>query len=176
MRISVVRPDELGDAELTAWRQMQQSQPHLQNPFLAPEFTMAVARNRPAARVAVLEESTGVVGFFPYEVRRRVIGVPIGFGISDCQGLVHRPGLDWDAVELLRACRLPVWKFDHLMAGQRPFAAFHNRRAGSPVMRLDEGYPAYIDGRNRAGDVVRQVLRKQRRMVRELGPERFEWD
>jgi CelD/BcsL family acetyltransferase involved in cellulose biosynthesis len=176
MRISVVRPDELGASELAAWRRFQQDQPHLRNPFLAPEFTMAVARNRPAARVAVLEDASGVVGFFPYEVRRRMVGVPIGFGISDCQGLIHQPGLDWDPVELLRACRLPVWEFDHLLAEQRPFAAFHDRRTGSPVLNLSEGYPAYLDDRNRAGDVVKQALRKQRRMAREVGTERFEWD
>jgi CelD/BcsL family acetyltransferase involved in cellulose biosynthesis len=176
MRITVVRPDELGATELAAWRQIQQSQPHLQNPFLAPEFTLAVARQRPAARVAVLEESIGVVGFFPYEVRRRLVGVPIGYGISDCQGPIFRAGLDCDPVELLRACRLPVWEFDHLMAGQQPFAPFHSRLAGSPVINLAGGYRAYIDDCNRAGDVVRQALRKQRRMVREIGPERFEWD
>jgi CelD/BcsL family acetyltransferase involved in cellulose biosynthesis len=176
MRFSVVRPDELGASELATWRRFQQDQPHLRNPFLAPEFTIAVARNRPAARVAVLQDSSGIVGFFPFEVRRRVIGVPIGYGISDCQGLIHQPGLDWDAMELLRGCRLPVWEFDHLMAGQGPFARYHSTRAGSPVLDLSGGYQAYIDDRNRAGDVVRQALRKQRRMVRELGAERFAWD
>jgi CelD/BcsL family acetyltransferase involved in cellulose biosynthesis len=176
MRISVVRPEELGTNELDAWRQIQRDQHHLQNPFLAPEFTLAVARNRPAARVAVLEDSTGIAGFFPYEVRRRVIGVPIGFGISDCQGMVYRDGLEWDAVALLRACKLPVWEFDHLLASQAPFAPFHTVRTGSPVMNLEGGYAAYVDDRNQAGDVVKQTMRKQRKMVREIGDERFAWD
>jgi CelD/BcsL family acetyltransferase involved in cellulose biosynthesis len=175
MRVSVVRPDELGPSELAAWRQFQLDQPQLGNPFLAPEFTVAVGHSRPAARVAVLEDSQGIAGFFPYEIRRRLIGVPIGFGISDCQGLVHRPDLHWNPVELLRACRLPVWEFDHLMAGQEPFAAYHSHRTGSPVMDLGSGYPAYVEDRNRVGDVVKQTLRKQRKMERELGPERFAW-
>ncbi|GIF13743.1 GNAT family N-acetyltransferase [Actinoplanes teichomyceticus] len=176
MKISVVRPDELGPGELAAWRQFQQGQPQLQNPFLAPEFTLAVARHRPAARVAVLQDTGGLAGFFPYEVRNRVIGVPIGAGITDCQGLIHRDGLDWDPLALLKACRLPVWEFDHLMAGQRPFARFHTERAGSPLIRLTEGYPAYVENRNRAGDVVKQTMRKQRKMVREVGAERFVFD
>jgi CelD/BcsL family acetyltransferase involved in cellulose biosynthesis len=173
MRITVVRPDDLGRSELDSWRQMQRDLPQLRSPFLAPEFTLAVARVRPTARVAVLEDAEGIAGFFPYETRRRVVGVPIGFGISDCQGVIHRPGYEWDAVELLRGCRLPVWEFDHLMAEQRGFAPFHAVRTGSPVLELSKGYPAYIEDRNSAGDVVKQTLRKQRKMVREVGEERF---
>ncbi|MEV0899941.1 GNAT family N-acetyltransferase [Actinoplanes sp. NPDC049802] len=176
MKISVVRPDELGPGELAAWRQFQKDRPALQNPFLAPEFTLAVARHRPTARVAVCEDADGIAGFFPYEVRGRMIGVPIGAGITDCQGLVHRDGFTWDAAALLKACRLPVWEFDHLMAGQEPFAPFHTERAGSPLISLADGYQAYVADRNRTGDVVKQTLRKQRKMAREVGAERFEWD
>jgi CelD/BcsL family acetyltransferase involved in cellulose biosynthesis len=174
VKISVVRPDELGPAELTAWRQFQKDQPELQNPFLAPEFSLAVARQRPTARVAVLEEPDGIAGFFPFEVRNRVVGVPIGFGISDCQGLVVRAGLEWDPMTLLKACKLPVWEFDHLLGGQ--FERFQTSRTGSPLMNIGDGYPAYVENRNAVGDVVKQTLRKQRKMVREIGDERFEWD
>ncbi|MGS2617014.1 GNAT family N-acetyltransferase [Micromonospora sp. LZ34] len=176
MQISVVRPDELGPAELAEWRQMQDAQPRLQNPFLAPEFTLAVGRSRPAARVAVLQDGPEIVGFFPYEVRHRLIGVPIGSGISDCQGLVHRPGLDWDPIQLLKACGLAVWEFDHLMADQSPFAPYQDRVAKSPLIDLSKGYQSYVDDRMTDGSLVRQALRKQRRMVRELGAERFEWE
>ncbi|AEV83996.1 hypothetical protein ACWT_2974 [Actinoplanes sp. SE50] len=174
MKVSVVRPDELGPGELAAWRQFQKDQPGLQSPFLAPEFTLAVARQRPTARVAVLEDSDGIAGFFAYEVRNRVIGVPVGFGITDCQGVVHRQGWDFDPTALLRACKLPVWEYDHLMAGQ--FGRFHTAVAGSPLMNLTDGYAAYVEDRNRAGDVVKQTLRKQRKMAREVGDERFVWD
>ncbi|SCG68608.1 GNAT family N-acetyltransferase [Micromonospora inositola] len=176
MQISVVRPSELGPAEVAEWRQMQESQPRLHNPFLAPEFTLAVGRSRPTARVAVLEDGPEIVGFFPYEVRHRVIGVPIGFGISDSQGLVHRPGLDWDPIRLLKECGLAVWEFDHLMADQSPFAPYHSYVAKSPIIELSKGYQSYVDDQMSDGNLIRQALRKQRRMVRELGEERFEWE
>lgn len=176
MQISVVRPGELGPGELARWRQMQESQPRLQSPFLAPEFVLAVGRSRPTARVAVLQDSQEIVGFFPHDVRHRVVGVPIGAGISDCQGLIHRPGLLWDPVRLLRACRLAVWEFDHLMADQAPFAPYHTHRVGSPIMDLSKGYRSYVDDRMRSGDAIRQAMRKQRGMVRDLGEERFEWE
>ena len=51
--VSVVRPDELGPDELRRWRGFQRADATLGNPFLAPEFALAVARHQPTARVAV---------------------------------------------------------------------------------------------------------------------------
>lgn len=176
MKVSLVRPAELAGAELAVWRSLQCGNPRLRSPFLAPEFTMAVGRARPGARVAVLEDGNAVVGFFPFEVRRRFVGVPIGYGISDCQGIIHAPDLEIDARDLLRACRLPVWEFDHLIGDQPMFVPHHTRLTTSPVMELSGGYQAYLADRMATGDVVRQAMRKQRQMVRDLGEERFVWE
>jgi CelD/BcsL family acetyltransferase involved in cellulose biosynthesis len=175
LKISVIRPSELGADDLAAWRGMQAAAPRLGSPFLAPEFTIAVGRARPAARVAVLQDGSATVGYFPFEVRNRVVGVPIGRGMSDCQGLVHVPSLDWDLAALLKACKLPVWEYDHLMGDQAPFVPYHTQVTGSPIMDLTDGYPAYVEY-HRSGSLISQARRKQRGMVRDLGPERFDWD
>jgi len=167
----------LGDAELTRWRALQQTDPALGNPFLAPEFTLAVGRARPGARVAVLEEGSQIVGFFPHEIRKKVIGKAIGAGISDWQGVVAAPDLEFDAQELIRACRLPVWEFDHLISGQRPFARFHAWREGSPVMDLSAGYEAYLSQRRAAtSGSIKAALRKRRKLAREVGELRVVYD
>ena len=121
MRVSVVRPGELGLDDIASWRAMQAGTPSLASPFLSPEFTIAVGELRPGARVAVLSEGSAVVGFFPFERGRFGAGMPIATGLTDCQGLIHAAGLQWDARELVRACRLPAWRFDHLEASQRAF-------------------------------------------------------
>ncbi len=66
----------------------------LANPFLSPEFTVAVGRQRPGARVAVLADGPAITGFLPFERRRLGLGVPIAAGLTDCQGLIHAPGMD----------------------------------------------------------------------------------
>jgi len=68
----------------------------LASPFLCPEFAVAVDRFCPNARVAVLADGPDIVGFFPFQRRRLGVGVPIGYGINDCQGLIHAPGVEWD--------------------------------------------------------------------------------
>jgi CelD/BcsL family acetyltransferase involved in cellulose biosynthesis len=177
LRISVVRPGELGPAELARWRRLHDEDPELASPFLAPEFAVCVGRARAGARVAVLEDGGEVVGFFPYERGAFRIGRPIGAGLSDCQGLVAAAGLDWDPRALLRGAGLEVWEFDHLLASQRPFAPYHRARRPSPVIDLGDGYDAWLADRRRAfkGSIT-AMGRKQRKLEREVGPLHFELD
>ncbi len=175
MKIAVVHPSELGEPELATWRGFQRSVPCLANPFLSPEFTVAVGRRRPQARVGVLSEGTQTVGFFPFERRRLGLGVPIAAGLTDCQGLVHAPDHDWDPQELLRACNLAVWEFDHLTDGQKPFEPYQTLQAASPIMDLSAGFEAYLAPR-RTSRILGDLPRKKRRLARESGDVRFVLD
>jgi CelD/BcsL family acetyltransferase involved in cellulose biosynthesis len=143
VQISVVRPSELGPNEIATWRSMQYKIESLANPFLCPEFAVAIDRFRPDARVAVLMEGSEIVGFFPFQKRRFGVGVPIGAGLNDWQGLIHSPGMEWDPVGLLRACKLSVWHFDHLVSGQQPFERYAVGVAPSPAIDLTDGFVAY---------------------------------
>jgi len=76
VNVDVVRPDELGEAELGQWRAFQAATPSLHNPFLSPEFTITVGRFRPRTRVGVLTDGGDVVGFFPFERAALGRGLP----------------------------------------------------------------------------------------------------
>jgi CelD/BcsL family acetyltransferase involved in cellulose biosynthesis len=176
LKISVVHPGELGPAELACWRRLH-ADPDLANPFLSPEFAVCVGRVRPGARVAVLEDGPDVVGFFPHERGPFRVGRPIGAGLSDCQGLVSAPGLDWDPRALLRGAGLDVWEFDHLLAGQHPFAPYHHVLRPSPVIDVSGGYDAWLEDRRRAcKGTITAMGRKRRKLDREEGPVRFLFD
>lgn len=170
MKIVVVHPDELGAPELTKWRGFQRSLPSLANPFLAPEFTVVVGRLRPRTRVAVLSEGSEIVAFFPFERRRFGYGVPVAAGLTDCQGLVHAPGLEWDPQSLLRSCDLAVWEFDHLVDGQKPFEPYQVVRTTSPVIDVSGGYEAYLQQlRAKSRSFVRDLQRQLSRLERDVG-------
>ncbi|WP_149182509.1 GNAT family N-acetyltransferase [Streptomyces sp. TRM49041] len=177
MSITVAAPHELGPSELAAWRDMQAGAPALASPFLSPEFARAVGRQRPSARVAVLSDPDRPVGFFPFERRPLGLGVPIGSGVCDCQGLIHAPGLDWDAAELLRGCRLQLWRYDHLAEGQRPFETHVVDRAASPVIGIRDGFDSYtavLEARSEAR--TRQLRTKERRLRERVGEVRLAFD
>jgi CelD/BcsL family acetyltransferase involved in cellulose biosynthesis len=170
MKIEVIRPEELGEAELRRWRGLQASTPTLANPFLSPEFTLAVGRFRAGARVAVLSDGTGIAGFFPHERHVLGIGRPIGAGLTDCQGIIAPSDLEFDVRGLLRACRLSVWEFDHLLADQAAFAPYHAETRAEPVMDLRAGFAAYAEGaRLRSPKTIKTVRYKERKLGREAG-------
>ena len=173
MNVDVVRPDELTEAELGRWRAFQAATPSLHNPFLSPEFTITVGRFRPRTRVGVLTDGGDVVGFFPFERAALGRGLPVAPGLSDGQGVVHAPGAAWDVREMVRACGLAVWEFDHLVAGQRLFDAYRTARAPSPVIDLRDGFEVYYRAARVRSSRVRDLPRRARRLEREHGPLRF---
>ncbi|MFD0311283.1 GNAT family N-acetyltransferase [Streptomyces sp. NPDC127119] len=182
MDISVYRPGELTSADRSAWTAFQSKAhlhdtPELANPFLSPEFTLAVGRCRRGVRIAVIRENGEPAAFFPFHTTAAGVGRAIGLGISDCQGLVHRPGFTWDARELLRACGLSVWEFDHLAGGQAPFEAGASGAFPSPVIDVDRGYEAYLTRlRARSPKFTRTTLAKERRLGRDHPDVRYVHD
>jgi len=147
------------------------------NAFLSPDFTLAAGRVRPGARVAVLEDGGEIVGFFPFERGRFRIGRPIATGVSDCQGVIHAPGFRWSTQDLLRGCDLDVWEFDHLLGSQAAWAGQHIAGRAAPLIDVSRGYELYIAERQRASKkIVKSTLYKQRKLDRDLGPTRFEFD
>lgn len=182
MDISVYRPGELTAADRAAWTALQSKahlhgSPELANPFLSPEFALAVGRCRRGVRIAVARESGEPAAFFPYQRTASGIGRAVGLGVSDCQGLVHREGFDWDARELLRACGLSVWEFDHLVGGQAAFGRWETGTFGSPVMDVDQGYDVYLAGlRERSPKFTRTTLAKERKLGRDHGDVRYVHD
>jgi CelD/BcsL family acetyltransferase involved in cellulose biosynthesis len=184
VRVEVIRPDELGENEIVKWREMQRTVPMLDNPFLSPDFTSAVGRVRPRARVAVLLDDQDIFGFLSFERRAGGSAVPIGAVLNDCQGVVHTEGLEWNPTELLRACGLSTLTFDHLVDGQHPMAPYRGAWYRSPIIDLDAGfdwYRAELERRVPTGapgqpqDSLRGFIRKERRLSRQVGDVRFEY-
>jgi CelD/BcsL family acetyltransferase involved in cellulose biosynthesis len=176
VKISLVHPSELGASELARWRSIQRATRSLANPFLSPEFTVAVGGLLSRARVGVLFDGQEIVGFFPFERRRFGYGVPICARLNNCDGVVHLPGLEWDPQELLRACGLTVWEFGHLVDGQTPLEKYQTVRVLSPIMDLSAGFDPFLAQVRQGSNRVRDTFRKQRKLAREVGEVRFVFD
>ncbi len=175
--ITVHRPGELSAATRSAWHRAMDESPEYANPFLAPEFADGVGRHRGGVEIGVLHEHGEPVGFLPYERNLFGVGRAVGIGLSDCQALVHRPGVIWDAEELLRACGLVSFEFDHLVEEQKPFGRYVTGMFASPVIDLEPGdgdYPAWL--RATYPGQAKTTLKKERRLARDHGEVRFVFD
>ncbi|MEU3985153.1 GNAT family N-acetyltransferase [Streptomyces sp. NPDC026672] len=177
MDITIHRPEELTRAQLGAWHRAMEESPEYANPFLAPEFAIGIGGHRGGARVAVLHEGGEPVGFFPYERNALGVGRAIGLGLSDCQALVHLPGVTWDARELLRACGMSIFEFDHLVQEQRPFDSHVTGTFASPVIDVKPGDGDYAQWlRASYPGLAKTTLKKERRIGRDVGEVRFVFD
>jgi len=174
MRISLIHPTDLGDAEVMSWHSMQRGTPSLMNPFLCPEFAMGVGKFRADSRLAMLTEGQETVGFLPFERRGFGAGVPIGAGLSNCQGLIHAPGLDWEARDILRAGKVSAWQFDNLVPGQKPFERYAVAAAPTGAINLAGGFAAYYEElRLRSGGFLKDISRRTRSLERDFGEVRL---
>ncbi|MEV6245916.1 GNAT family N-acetyltransferase [Streptomyces sp. NPDC051742] len=177
-RVRIVRPGELSGREIEAWRELRAKAGVPANPFMEPEFTQAVAAVRPRSRVAVWQEGDEPVGFFPFEKGPWGLGRAVGFGVSDSQGAVLRPGLRPGARAVLRACGIAMWEFDNLEDGQPVFEGAATESFASPVIDVGEGYAAYEALlRVQSPKFLRTTLAKERKLGRQAdGEVRFVFD
>ncbi|MER5479712.1 GNAT family N-acetyltransferase [Streptomyces sp. NPDC002734] len=186
----VLRPGQLGAEETETWRELRAKSGAIRNPFMEPEFAVALGQVRPRARVAVIEErddggrdggsaedGAGIVGFLPFERSPWGSGRALGLGVSDLQGAVLRPGTALGADELLRACSLNSFTFDNLEDGRTPFTGHVTASYPSYVVDVGEGYPAYLEVlRGQSPKFLRTTLAKERRLGRQVGELRFVFD
>jgi CelD/BcsL family acetyltransferase involved in cellulose biosynthesis len=173
MRVTVVPANQLSPEHATAWSAMQRGD--LDSPFLHVGFTQAVAAVRDV-EVAIVEQDGAPAAFLPFERRGAGAGQPVGQRVSDFQGLVCRPDFRPNWSQLLSACRLSSWHFDHLLAAQAEQSADVWAMHESPYIDVRGDLDTYLAERLAAGGGdTAQAVNKRRRAERKLGPARFEW-
>lgn len=173
-RYHLISAKDLDAGLLHAWRTVQTAQTVFHSPYFCPEFTMAVAAVRHDVRIVVIECDGRPVGFFPHQRSSWGRGRPVGGPLSDYHGVIAEPGADWSVAALMRAARLSVWPFDHLVGEVERFAEYRVARSTSPQIGLRDGYAAYVRGRRDAGsDYIPKTEGLARKLGREVGELRF---
>jgi CelD/BcsL family acetyltransferase involved in cellulose biosynthesis len=174
MKITTIAGRELCSGLSERWLTLHQADPALESAYFHPSFTRCAAAVKPNVEVAIIEEAGETVGFFPFERKAPTLGEPVGSFMSDYHGLVAAAGAEVDASELLRACRLTAFDFSHLPLARLPRGARAEEIVASPILDLSDGYAAYVAKKRASGsEVISQTNRRERRLVREVGPARF---
>lgn len=167
MRVTVVRPGDLGTSEAALWWRFQHSIPAGLNPFMSLTYVQAVDRHRTNARVAVVEDRGQIEAFLPFELGPHGVGMPIGSPMNNLQGFIGS-GLPVDARWVVKQARLRGWRFDSVPADQNALVPFHyeGTTVPCPVIDLTKGDLSHISARRRA----RRALELQ------LGTVSLEWN
>jgi CelD/BcsL family acetyltransferase involved in cellulose biosynthesis len=174
MNVEVIQPTELTAELLARWDEIQSHNAALSNPYFRPEYVQAIGRLRNDVEIAVLEQDGEPSGFFAYQRDHWNGATPVGGRISDYQGVIAAPDLQWTADELLKQARLRGFRFDHLLASQSEWSTGVAKVHDSPCLDLSGGFEEYRNRRRQQGCVrIKQFLSKLRKLEREVGPVRF---
>jgi len=175
LAVDLLRPEELDEDLISLWSSFQKQSREWENPFFHPAFTRAAAAVRDDVRVGVLRENGRTVGFFPFQ-QRKARGRPVAHPMSDFHDVIHEPGFRFDAADLIRQCGLRSWSFDHVPASQQSLSPHRLAAAESPCMDLERGWEEYLrEQKTRSSRVLSTILRKARKIGREVGPLRLDF-
>jgi CelD/BcsL family acetyltransferase involved in cellulose biosynthesis len=158
LKTTILKGSTLSLDILEAWAGQLQANSNLASLYFAPAFNQIVASARGDVEVAVVEDDGNVVALFPYQRGRFDVAGPVGEFISDYHGLISGPSFSLDPRELLQACGLVAWDFNHFPVSQASFAPFHREQHRSPIIDLSTGYEAYVKERREAG--TEQIKKK----------------
>lgn len=171
--LRLLRPDQLTRRDLATWSRLQEADPAFASPFLRPEFAQAVGAVRDDVLVAAVGPEESPQAFLGFQRRGR-IGLPVGGGLSDCQGIVADPGWRSDGAAMVRSLGLARLDVSRLVIARGGVVPARGRLMAAPLIRLDDGFDAYARARRAAGSqAVVQTLSHARRLERALGPLRF---
>ena len=175
MRVTVVRPGDLGPSEASLWARFQKSSPELQNPFFSLTFAQVVGRHRPNSRVAVVEDDGAIQAFLPFDLGPQRIGVPIGDPMNNLQGFISEGGATIDARRVIRKAGLRGWRFIAVSAAQGALAAHHyeGTLVEASLIDLSDGYEPYFAGLSKK--FLSDYNRRWRALERDVGPVSLEW-
>jgi CelD/BcsL family acetyltransferase involved in cellulose biosynthesis len=177
MKVTVVRPAELGASEEKLWREFQSSYPMGEHANYSLTYVRAACRADGNGRVAIVEDSGGIRGFIPYTKGRDGVATTLGGGQTSVDGLISS-NEPIDLRQVVRRARLRGWRFTHAPADQAPVDPY--RYQGDYHWQevrfadLSKGYASYLQalpGKRRS-----RIGRAQRHLERELGEMSLEWN
>ena len=175
MRTTTVPARQIEPGLIAAWREILDARPDLASPFFRPEYALMVAACRPGVFVTVARRGSEVVGIFPFERRARMpVGDPVGAEFADYQGLITPPDGAWTLREAVRASGLGVWRFNNLHHAAGDGEQWSQGRDTSWIIDVSEGFDAYDAWAATRSRQYKRLAKKKRRMVKDLGPVRFD--
>jgi CelD/BcsL family acetyltransferase involved in cellulose biosynthesis len=174
MRVTVMKPGDLGPAEAARWAELQRTPPVTLSPFLSLTFAQTVGRHRPGARVAVVEDGGQIEAFLPFDLTARGMALPIGYPMNNLQGFVCSAA-PVDAKAVLRQAGLRGWRFKHAPADHEPLRPHRYTGSDSQCLLVDlsAGYDVYHKGLSKS--LTAEIARRRRALERRFDAVSLEW-
>jgi CelD/BcsL family acetyltransferase involved in cellulose biosynthesis len=166
----------LSREEWNQWDSFRTENRNLASPFFSREFIETAGKLRPTSQIAVLYQGDRLAGFLPFEYARNGQAIPLAGPFNDAHGVIGpmQHGIRYS--ELSNLADLPSMRFhawDGNLEGAEPYILGYTNSYLADLTRYPEGYVTFLE-RERA--TIFKQQRKTKKMVRDLGPLRLDFD
>lgn len=166
--------DRLDAATLAAWGELCDHCQCFAHPCYRPQFAAAIHQHRGNVRVALIRNQGLLAGVWAYETLTRGKARAVGYGISDFQAIIAAAPLDITAEQLLHACQLKSYSYDHWITTSAVDGLPHSNVRRSPYLDLSQGFEEYYRRRTATNSCrLRKTGQVTRKLEREIGPLEF---
>jgi CelD/BcsL family acetyltransferase involved in cellulose biosynthesis len=173
------RPGDLKPNEIELWEALRRQSPSLEAPFFASTFMQSLVAAGADVWVARLTDDDGKrIGFFPYQLRGRGEGVMAGDDMSNRFGALLPADRTLSKEDLLATAGLSSFAFAHMPDDAPTLRLPASDLARSTGLRIDlgSGPESYFESlRKSSGSFLKNVKKRELKLVEEAGPLRFEW-
>tara|TARA_R110002049_G_scaffold72490_6_gene187370 strand:- start:51134 stop:52330 length:1197 start_codon:yes stop_codon:yes gene_type:complete len=174
--VAVVDFDGLSELDKQVWETIRATRPEFRSPFFSVGFSAAVHRARGDVDVAILREGSDPIGYFPFH-RIRNVALPVGRFFNDAHNIITRREhlIDW--MWFLKQCDLKAFDF-HAMPGTSQAVLDEHSHGTIDSFAADIGDDsiAYLNRLRKSHRTIARQPQKTRKMQREIGPVRLEFD
>ena len=172
MRFEMVRPRDLGPAELAAWDELRAADPALANPFFSHQFAQIVDAHRPDVRTLVIEDGREIAGFLTVQRPSTQAAMTLGAPIGDYFAVIGGRDMDLDPRRLAQGLRVGRIDFANSLASHAPMARLH--RDESEILKTDLRDAAGLEALLSGSRNVKQSFKKERKLAEDHGEVTFE--
>jgi CelD/BcsL family acetyltransferase involved in cellulose biosynthesis len=173
--VTIKKIDDLTRSEIQRWRALLGQGGALDHPQLQPEWAQIVAMAGFPVEIAVLQGESDFFGIFPFARYRSGFATPIGGPLTDYHAILASSESQLDIRQLMKACRLKVWTFDHVPASSPWLAPYRLGIDHGFWVDIPSGFDDYwAQQKQRHSKWCDQMTRKLSKLAREVGEVRFE--
>lgn len=169
-KLTICKPEELGETDRQRWVRAQQQTPCLNSPFLHPEFTNIIARRRLDVRVLIAEDHLENKAWFAFHRLKAGLARPIGAPVSDHQGMVYEPEFRASFREILDEASIGALPYTSLNDPTNTLEQFHTHSQDTHLLDLSSGPDAYFANQQQQYHKYFKKMRQRARgVVRDFG-------
>jgi CelD/BcsL family acetyltransferase involved in cellulose biosynthesis len=177
--VDVVSAHQLCGLLAQRWDAIRATNPRWSSPYFSKEFTKAVARVRDDVEIAVIRKSNEdvAVGFLPFQRVTDTHAEPVGGRLNDVHGMIGIELSDSKLVPLImEKVGLKSFGFHAAVLSGDNVDQYEFEPCASHFIDLSQGWDTYRKWIRKHSSTVKRQGQKTRRLEREVGPIRFEFD